>query len=418
MRIVQLLAVSAAIVFPLACFAGELPRAAPEEVGLSAERLDRIDAAFQAKIDAGDFPGAVVMVARHGRIAHVSALGARAEDGEPMTEDTIFRIYSMTKPITSVVALSLVEEGKLDLAAPIRNYLPEFKDMVVATERAADGTVQTQPARRPITVLDLMRHTAGLTYGFFGTGPAREVLKEKNPGDGQYTNRELSKILGTLPLEHQPATTWEYSRATDVLGALIEVIDGRSLGEAMKARVFDPLGMTGTGFHVADPKDFARIAEPKADDRMIGNIAVFDPREARKFETGGGGLVSTARDYARFMQMLMNRGEFEGVRILSPMTVDYMLTDQLGPIGPGKYYLPGDGYGFGLGVAVRTRGGTSPLMGNVGDFFWGGSAGTYMAGDPQEDMFLIYMVQSPKNATALRGTIRNMVYGSIIERNG
>lgn len=185
----------------------------------------------------------------------------------------------------------------------------------------------------------------------------------------------------------------------------------------MKARVLDPLGMTSTGFYVANSKDYPRIAEPKSNDRMIGNIAVFDPREARKFESGGGGLLSTARDYARFMQMLMNRGELDGVRILSPMTVDYMLTDQLGKIEPGKYYLPGDGYGFGLGVAVRVQDGTSPLMGNKGDFFWGGAAGTYMAGDPREDMFLVYMIQSPKNAMTLRGIVRNMVYGSIIDRN-
>ena len=417
MKMIRYLALGAAMIMAPPAFTEELPRADPASVGLSAEHLDRVDAVFQERIGAGDFPGAGVLVARHGQIAHLSALGKRSSGGEPMTEDTIFRIYSMTKPITSVVALALVEEGKLDLAAPLHKYLPEFKEMAVATGRAADGTVQTEPAKRPITVLDLMRHTAGLTYGFFGTGPAREVLKEKNPGDGRYTNRELSEILGTLPLEHQPGTAWEYSRATDVLGALIEVIDGRSLGEAMKARVFEPLGMTHTGFHVADPQDHALIAEPKDDDRMIGNIPVFDPRETRKFETGGGGLVSNVRDYARFMQMLMNRGELDGVRILSPMTVDYMLTDQLGEIGRGKYYLPGDGYGFGLGVAVRTRDGASGLMGNVGDFFWGGAAGTYMVGDPHEDMFLVYMVQSPKNAMLLRGIIRNMVYGSIEERN-
>tara|TARA_R110002020_G_scaffold316999_1_gene532699 strand:+ start:74300 stop:75556 length:1257 start_codon:yes stop_codon:yes gene_type:complete len=418
MRIIRCLALSAAFLLPLSAFAEELPRAEPGSLGLSAERLDQIDTAFQQRIDAGAFPGAVVLVARHGSIAHVSAMGARSEGGAPMTEDTIFRIYSMTKPITSVVALSLVEEGKLDLSAPLQKYLPEFADMTVATGRASDGTVETEPAKRPITVLDLMRHTAGLTYGFFGTGPAREVLKEKNPGDGQYTNRELAEILGTLPLEYHPGTTWEYSRATDVLGALIEVIEGKTLGEVMAARVFEPLDMPHTGFHVPDPQDHPLIAEPKADDRMIGNIAVFDPRETRKFETGGGGLVSTARDYARFMQMLMNGGELDGVRILSPMTVDYMLTDQLGSIAPGKYYLPGAGYGFGLGVAVRTQDGTSPLMGNAGDFFWGGAAGTYMAGDPEEDMFFIYMVQSPKNATELRGTIRNMIYSAIDDLDG
>ena len=417
MNILRNIAFGVAMVVAQAALAQELPNAEPASIGLSAERLDAVDAALQQRIDAGDFPGAVVMVARHGRVGHFSALGARSMGGAPMTKDTIFRIYSMTKPITSVVALQLVEEGKLDLSAPLHRYLPEFKDMTVATGRATDGTVETEPTKRAITVLDLMRHTAGLTYGFFGTGPARELLKEKNPGDGTYTNRELAEILGTLPLEHQPGTAWEYSRATDVLGAVIEVLDGRSLGEAMKARIFEPLGMIHTGFFIPEAKDYPLIAEPKDDDRMIGNIAVFDPREARKFETGGGGLVSTASDYARFMQMLMNKGELDGVRILSPMTIDYMLTDQLGPIGPGKYYLPGDGYGFGLGVAVRTRQGTSPLMGNAGDFFWGGAAGTYMAGDPREDMFMIYMVQSPKNATALRGTIRNMIYSAIEDRD-
>lgn len=417
MRMFRLGALGAAIMLPLAVFAEELPRAEPASVGLSAARLGQIDTVLQQRIDAGDFPGAVVAVVRHGRIAHASALGTRSVGGEPMSEDTIFRIFSMTKPITSVVALALVEEGKLDLSAPLSRYLPEYREMTVATGRASDGTVETEPVKRPITVMDLMRHTAGLTYGFFGTGPAREVLKEKNPGDGQYTNRELSEILGTLPLEHQPGTTWEYSRATDVLGALIEVVDGRTLGEAIKARVLDPLDMTSTGFHVADPDDYVRIAEPKDDDRMIGNIAVFDPREERKFETGGGGLVSTIRDYNRFMQMLMNRGELDGVRILSPMTVDYMLTDQLGSIVPGKYYLPGEGYGFGLAVAVRRQEGTSPLMGNPGDFFWGGAAGTYMFGDPHEDMFLVYMIQSPKHSMSLRATIRNMVYGAIVDRN-
>tara|TARA_R100000005_G_scaffold43494_1_gene20592 strand:- start:8528 stop:9979 length:1452 start_codon:yes stop_codon:yes gene_type:complete len=417
MRLAFYFAICAVTFLATGAVAKELSRAEPEAVGLSAEHLSQIDSVFEEKIGAGEFPGAVFMVARHGKIVHSSALGARTEGGEAMTEDTIFRIYSMTKPITSVVALSLIEEGKLDLGAPLHQYLPEFKEMKVATGRSADGTIESEPVARPIRVIDLMRHTAGLTYGFFGTGVAREALKEKNPGNGQYSNRELAEIIGTLPLEYHPGTTWEYSRATDILGAVIEVVDGRPLSEAMKARVFDPLDMKNTGFYVEDAANYPRIAEPNADDRMIGNIAVFDPRKSRVFETGGGGLVSTSRDYARFMQMLLNRGELDGVRILSPFTVDYMLTDQLGSIGPGKYYLPGQGYGFGLGVAVRKEVGASPLMGSVGDFFWGGAAGTYMAGDPQEDMFLIYMVQSPKNGTKLRATIRNMTYGAITELN-
>ncbi|MEN2989850.1 serine hydrolase domain-containing protein [Tistrella sp. BH-R2-4] len=393
--------------------AGDLPTVEPETVGLSRDRLERIDTMLQGRIDAGEFPGAVLLVSRHGKIAHLSALGSLAEGGGPMTEDGIFRIYSMTKPITSVVALSLVEEGKLDLNAPVSRYLPEFSQMTVATGTAGDGTIQTEPAKKAITILDLMRHTAGLTYGFFGTGPAREALKAQNPGNGDKTNRAVAQVLGGLPLEYQPGTTWEYSRATDVLGAVIEVVDGRSLGASMQARVLGPLGMEHTGFSVDDVQAQALIAEPNNDDRMIGNIAVFDPRERRPFETGGGGLVSTAGDYARFMHMLMNGGEHDGARILSPFTVNYMLTDQLDGIAKGKYYLPGSSYGFGLGVAVRRMAGGMSQMGSVGDFFWGGAAGTYMMGDPAEDLFIICMLQSPATGTTIRPMLRNMVYAAL-----
>lgn len=309
----------------------------------------------------------------------------------------------------------LVEEGKLNLAAPVSRYLPEFADMTVATGTASDGSIQVEPANRPITVLDLMRHTAGLTYGFFGAGPARAALKAENPGNGEKTNREVARVIGGLPLEHQPGTAWEYSRATDVLGAVIEVIEGRDLSNVMQTRVFDPLGMVHTGFSVDDPAAQALIAEPFDDDRMIGNIAMFNPRETRPFETGGGGLVSTAQDYARFMAMLMNGGALDGTRLLSPATVKYMLTDQLGDIAKGKYDIPGKDYGFGLGVAVRRDAGGGALMGNPGDFFWGGSAGTYMMGDPMEDMFVVWMLQAPKKSSEVRGTLRNMIYGSITD---
>lgn len=404
-----------ALAISTAAIAAELPMADPAEVGMSSEKLARVDAFLEDKIAVKDFPGAVLLVARDGKIAHLAALGKRSPNGEEMTVDSIFRIYSMTKPITSVVALMLVEEGKLDLAAPVSRYLPEFAEMTVATGTASDGSVQVEPATRPITVLDLMRHTAGLTYGFFGKGPARAALKAENPGNGEKTNREVARVIGGLPLEHQPGTAWEYSRATDVLGAVIEVIDGRKLSEVMQTRVFDPLGMVHTGFSVKDQASRALIAEPYDDDRMIGNIPVFDPRETRPFETGGGGLVSTAQDYALFMQMLMSGGTLDGKRLLSPATVRYMLTDQLGDIAKGKYDIPGKQYGFGLGVAVRRDAGGSALMGNPGDFFWGGSAGTYMMGDPTEDMFVVWMLQAPKKSATIRGTLRNMIYGSIDE---
>lgn len=410
----RLVAAGTLFSFATALTAADLPMADPAEVGMSAESLARVDALLEEKITDGEFPGAVILVARNGKIAHLSALGKRTPDGEEMTTDSIFRIYSMTKPVTSVLALMMVEEGKLDLAAPLAKYLPEFAEMTIATV-GADGSTQTEPANKQITILDLMRHTAGLTYGFFGTGPARMALKDENPGNGEKANREVAMVLGGLPLEHQPGSAWEYSRATDVLGAVIEVVEGAKLSEVMKARVFDPLGMTRTGFTIDNPADQALIAEPYDDDRMIGNIAVFDPRKTRPFETGGGGLVSTAGDYAKFLEMLMNGGSLDGTRILSPATVKYMLTDQLGDIAKGKFDIPGKDYGFGLGVAVRRDAGGGALNGNPGDFFWGGAAGTYMMGDPTEDMSVIWMMQAPKKSIGIRGLLRNMIYGSITE---
>ncbi len=387
-----------------------LDRADPADLGFSAEKLDAMDAAIRARIDSGAFPGAVVLVARGGKVAHLTAMGAQTEGGGPMPEDAIFRIYSMTKPIVSVAAMMLVEEGRLDLSFPVAAYIPEFKDMQVIGE---DG--QTEPAKRPMTVQDLLRHTAGLTYGFFGAGKAREALNAENiesAGD----NMAVARLLARLPLEHQPGTVWEYSRATDVLGAVIEVVEGKSLGEVLKARILDPLGMEDTGFWVADEAKRGRLAEAKADDRKIGQFDMFDAGAKRPFESGGGGMVSTAQDYARFALMLLNGGELDGVRILSPATVSYMTSDHMdGLIKPGKYYLPGPGYGFGLGFGVRLAEGVSPYMGSPGDYYWGGAAGTYFWVDPAEDLFVVYMMQAPKERVPMRSLLRNMVYGAMTD---
>ncbi|MEX2519043.1 MAG: serine hydrolase domain-containing protein [Paracoccaceae bacterium] len=392
-------------------FAADLARGDPGALGFDAGKLAAIDAAVQAKIDKGAFPGAVVLVAREGKIAHLGVMGARTEGGEPMTEDSIFRIYSMTKPITSVAAMMLVEEGRLDLSFPVHAYLPAFKEMQVVT---ADGG--TEPARRAMTVQDLMMHTAGLTYGFFGAGPARDALNEKNVENGGFTNLQIADILASLPLEHHPGEVWEYSRATDLLGAVIETVEGKSLGEVLDARIFTPLGMGDTGFWSDDKAQQVRMAEAKADDMKIGNLDMFDPKAVRAFESGGGGLVSTAHDYARFAQMLLNGGELDGARLLSPATVAYMTGDHMAARGikPGKYYLPGAGYGFGLGFGVRTGVGGA-AMGSVGEYNWGGAAGTYYWADPEEEMFVVYMMQSPRERVGMRSLLRNMVYGSMTE---
>ena len=390
--------------------AAELPRGDAEALGFDKARLAALDAAISARIERGDFPGAIMMIVRDGQIAHLSTMGLRRPGGEPMTEDSIFRIYSMTKPITSVVAMMLVEEGRLDLAHPVHAYLPEYKEMKVLTEEGE------APARRAMTVHDLLLHTAGLTYGFFGAGPARDALNAANVENGGFDNREVARIIAGLPLEHHPGEVWEYSRSTDVLGALIEVVEGKPLGQVMEERVFAPLGMKDTGFWADREDERARLAEAALEDIGVGPLAMFDPAQPRAFESGGGGLVSTAHDYARFAQMLMNGGELDGVGLLSPATVAYMTADHLAARGikAGKYYLPGGGYGFGLGVAVREAAG-APAMGVVGEYNWGGAAGTYYWADPENEMFVLYMMQSPKHRVPLRAQLRNMVYGALVE---
>ena len=398
-----------------------LPTAKPEQVGLSSERLDRLMTTLRKDIEKGEIPGAIVLVARHGRIAWFEAVGMRdPQTKTPMTKDTIFRIYSMTKPITSAAAMMLVEDGKLAPGDPVSKYIPQLgKAMKVAVERtAADGTktVELVPVVREMAIHDLLRHTSGLTYGFFGDTPAKRAYLGNNVGrDPNITNAELMDQLASVPLGYQPGTTWDYSHATDVLGRVIEVISGTTLYRFDKEQILDPLGMKDTTFYVTDKAKQARIAEPFANDRTIGaGSQVGDPRIEGKYESGGGGMVSTAMDYARFLQMLMNGGRLNGKRILGPKTVAYMTTDHLGlVITPGPYYLPGPGFGFGLGFAVRKDAGVSPLEGSVGEYNWGGAGGTYFWVDPKEDMFVIYMMQSPSKRAYYRTILKSMVYSAV-----
>jgi CubicO group peptidase (beta-lactamase class C family) len=408
------LATALATVSP--AWAEDLPLGDAKELGFDPERLARMDATFGGLIEKGMMPGAVIMVIRDGQIAHLSTMGKRTPEGEPMTQDTIFRIYSMTKPITTVAAMMLVEEGKLVLNAPVATYLPAFKDLKVATgEKDGNNYAMTRPAKGTMTVLDLMRHTSGLTYGFFGAGPAREAYNAANVSSPENTTVEQANLLASLPLEHDPGTTWEYSRATDVLGAVVETISGQSLEAFMTARIFEPLGMTDTAFYVDDEADFTRIAEPFAEHAQIGDRGVFDPRVRKPNQSGGGGLMSTAHDYSKFAQMMLNGGELNGTRLLSPKTVQLMTSDHTAGIKPGKYYLPGPGYGFGLGYAVRLEDGNAPSFGTEGEFNWGGAAGTAYYTDPQEDMIALLMIQSPANRGPLRLIFRNLVYPTIVD---
>ena len=403
-----------------AAAAQSLPSAKPEEVGLSSERLGQLTARLKADIEKGVIPGAIVLVARHGKVAMFETLGMRnPETKAPMTRDAIFRIYSMSKPITSVAAMILFEEGKLALNEPVSKYIPQLGGLKVGVEKpdpsGGQPTLELVPSQRDMTIQDLLRHTSGLTYGFTGTSLVKKMYVDAKVSSDYPSNAELVERLGKLPLAYQPGTTWEYSYATDVLGRVVEVVTDRSLFAFEKTRILDPLGMKDTSFYVTDKSKQDRIVEPFPNDRNIGVNADFnDPRVAQKWESGGGGMVGTTMDYARFAQMLLNGGTLNGRRILGPKTVAFMTSDHVGTsIAPGPAYIPGPGFGFGLGFAVRKDAGVSPLSGSVGEYNWGGAGGTFFWIDPKEDMFVVFMMQSPKQRVPYRAVLKNMIYAAV-----
>src|SRR5215470_5319005 len=400
-------------------WAQALPMAKPEQVGLSSDRLNRLTATLKTDVDKGVIPGAILLVARHGKVALFEAVGVRnPETRAPMTKDSIFRIYSMSKPITSVSAMMLFEEGRFSLADPVSKYIPELGGLKVGVEKldvSGKPALELVPSQRDMTIHDLFRHTSGLTYGFFGNSLVKKMYVEAKISDDYPSNTELVTRLGKMPLAYQPGTTWDYSYSTDVLGRLVEVISRQSLYQFEKERLLDPLGMNDTSFYVTDKVKQSRIAEPFPDDRSIGVDAQFnDPRVVQAAESGGGGMVGTAMDYARFCQLLLNGGTLDGKRILGPKTVAYMTVDHLGTVvAPGPLYLPGAGFGFGLGFAVRKDAGVSPFAGSVGEFNWGGAGGTYFWVDPKEDLFVVFMMQSPKQRAPYRAVLKEMVYAAI-----
>lgn len=398
--------------------AADLPRADPASVGLNPKQLDAITALLKKDVADHVLPGAVLVIVRHGKVAYEQAIGSRDPQATaPMKADDIFRIYSMSKPITVVAALTLMEAGKLQLDDPVSKYLPLFTTMQVGVpDQAAPDGMHLVPAERPITVQDLMRHSSGMTYGFFGDTPVKKAYQRAhmdadNPDLATFVDR-----LAKQPLGYQPGTTWDYSYSIDVLGRVVEVVSGQSLYDYEKAHVLEPLGMTDTGFGVPDAARQDRIAEPFAGDRNFGVDADFsDPRHPVRMQSGGGGMVSTARDYARFMQAMLAGGTLDGQRVIGPATEKYMTSEQLGPVKPGPYYLPGPGYGFGLGVAVRQTAGAAPYPGDVGDWYWGGAGGTYMWADPAKDLAVVFMMQSPKQRVHYRSLLREMVNAALTD---
>ena len=404
----------------------------PEEVGFAGDRLKRLTEAFQGYVDSGRLPGAVVLIARNDKLAYLHAFGYQDREQQvAMRPDSIFRIASMTKPIVSVAAMTLAEEGKLDLAAPVSQYLPEFSDLQVGVEqrdaKTGETVLVTEPQRRPMIVQDLFRHTAGLVYGQFGDGLVHRAYRASNVSDRDQTLGEMVAKLSKLPLAHQPGEVWEYSMAVDVLGRIIEVVSGTTLDQFVEERVTKPLGMGSTGFYVREA-DVGRLAQPQ-NDSTGQRPALPDVTKKPRRLSGGGGLVSTAGDYLKFCEMLLHRGGWEEARVLAPSTVSLMTADALPPgiayterakarisdISP----MPSVGQGFGLGFAVRTATGRNPLPGNVGTFYWSGAWGTTFWVDPQEKLIGIMMIQVPlASGSQYRRAMRNLTYQALLESPG
>jgi CubicO group peptidase (beta-lactamase class C family) len=388
-----------------------LPLAVPEDIGLSSARLARLGTVIAGEIERGRVPGAVALVARRGRVGYFESFGQRdAAAGAPMAKDAIFRIYSMTKPITSVAAMMLWEDGRFLLSDPIAKYLPDLAALDVAVER--DGVLERVPALRAVTIQDLLRHTSGLTYEFRGSGPVHRMYKSAKVDRRVQSNAEQVATLGRLPLLHQPGTRWEYGRSTDVIGRLVEVLSGQTLGEFFERHILAPLGMVDTAFHVPE-RHHSRLAEAFGRDPDSGvAVQLLEVRDPPGFESGGGGLVSTAADYARFLQMLLNGGTFEGHRLLGRKTIEFMTADHLGPItGAPDLLIPG--HGFGLGFAVRLQAGIAHVPGSIGQYFWGGLAGTTFWVDPAEQLFALLLIQAPGLRDYYRTLFRDLVYSAL-----
>jgi CubicO group peptidase (beta-lactamase class C family) len=403
--------------------------ATPEAAGFAPSRLQRLTAALRADSDEGVIPGAVVLILRDGKLAYHEAFGyADRKTLRPMQRECIFRIASMTKPVTVTAALMLMEQGKLLLTEPVWRYIPELRDVQVGIEHvdAASGErrLTLEPARRAMTIHDLMRHTAGFTYGHFGDSLVQRAYRSAHVIDGRHTNADMAAKLAGLPLAHQPGSTFEYGMSTDVLGRVVEIVSGMGLDRFFVEHITGPLAMPDTAFGV-EPDRLQRLAEPQRDGSPAAAPDVpYDPAHPAAWFSGGGGLLSTTHDYARFCQMLLNEGELDGVRLLARRTVQWMTHDHLpSPLSYGRQTaelgiaapLPQLGQGYGLGLGVRVSAGLSPVPGSVGDYYWGGALGPYFWVDPQEKLIVVFMLQelNVQRRTRYRSLLRGLVYHAL-----
>jgi len=432
-RLISLVLSAIVVLSSALVWAQPLPSARPEQVGFSPERLARLTAAFKAEVDSGHLPGAVIVVARKGRIAYFEAIGFRDKAaGSPMAKDAIFRIYSMTKPLASTAAMILVEDGKLQLTDPVSKYIPGMKNAMVSVPRAdatyAKIAYALVPAEREPTVQDLLRHTSGLAYGEITTNtPVREAYIKHRLFDPNnlFDSRgvppaEQMEAFGKVPLVHQPGRVWEYSMAVDALGRVIEVASGTTLGKFLETRLFEPLKMNDSGFWVPAAK-MGRVAQPFDKDPTSGApIKLIDVSAPPKNDSGGAGGVSTAADYVTYAQMMLDGGRLNGTRVLSRSTVTLMTSDHLGQkildagTTPGELLLGSPGYTFGLGLAVRREAGLAGVAGSAGEFMWAGYAGTFFWVDPKEEIAAVLMAQAPgPQRVYYRKLLKGLVYQAL-----
>jgi len=391
----------------------------PPGAHFNPDKLAKVSEFFKNEVATGKIPGAIVLIQQHGKPVYHESFGVQDVSSKaPITDQTIFRLFSMTKAITSVVAVQLVDEGKLKLDDPIAKYIPSFADVKVGIEKKAeDGTktLELVPPTRPPTVLDLMRQTSGITYGFYGDSLVRKTYKAADIYAGDFDLAEFAERIAKLPLHNQPGALWQYGHSTDVLARIMEIVSGKSLIEIEREKLLDPLGMKDTGFFVTDPEKVKLLAQPMPNDSDFRVGRENRPEIPKKMVFASGGMVSTMADFSRFAQMLLDGGKFEGKNILSPKAFELLTTDQVGK-GSGVerdyFYFPGDGFGFGLGLAVRTDPGNAkpPPPGSLGELKWDGASGCYFVIDRKQDMFFVLLEQTPSERQRIQRTLKQLIY--------
>ncbi|MEM8769075.1 MAG: serine hydrolase domain-containing protein [Pseudomonadota bacterium] len=421
-RLLSALKVLAAAVPLLAGSAlADIAGVAPEQVGMSAERLDRITEITQGYVDDGKLAGVITMVARHGKLVHFNAVGQRgAEDDRPLEKDALFRIYSMTKPITAVAAMQLYEQGLFQLSDPISKFVPELAELMVL-----NGDGEEEPARGPITMQQLLTHTAGFSYGFDPNDPVDQRYREARALGAENLD-DFAELLGELPLKYHPGEQWHYSVAVDVTGIIVERLSGQRFDRYLAEHIFEPLGMNDTFFEVPEDK-WDRFLPNHRWDAKAGKLVTLGEASYGSYQdvtlfSGGGGLVGTAMDYMRFAEMLRNGGSLDGARILSPRTVEFMTLNHLPASisSGGSGETPGlggrslNGFGFGLGFGLVTDVPASGVMGSVGEYSWGGAAGTIFWVDPVEDFVVVAMIQLMGSPWPLRSELKVAVNQAIV----